>query len=88
MSGRANLKTSQTALSVTASAIAVAFPGRRMAEVKNTDASISVYVGASGVTSSTGHLLKAGESFVFEDFDGAIYAVAASSTPTVTVIEW
>lgn len=83
-------KTEQNALSTAAELVVAATGGRRRAvEIKNTDTSISVYLGqTSGVTSSTGHLVKAGESFVFEDYGGDIYAIAASGTPTVTIIYW
>ena len=57
--------------------------------IKNVHASISVYVGPSGVTSSTGFELKAGESVSLPNFSlagGNLYAVAASGTPDIHVI--
>ena len=84
-----SLTTGQNALSVTAEVVLAALPGRNFAEVKNADAVISVYLGKdSSVSSSTGHLLKAGEAFGFEAYSGAIWAIAASGTPTVTFVEW
>ena len=82
------LRANQNALSTSAEVVVPARPGRAFCEVKNTDAAINVYLGPSGVTSSDGHLLKPGEAFSFENYIGAVYAVAASGTPTVTVIEW
>lgn len=79
----------QNALSTTAEVIFAAKPDRLFCEVKNLDASITVYIGPTdAVTSSNGHALKAGESFAFENVIGAIYAIAASGTPTVSTIEW
>lgn len=79
----------QNALSTTAEVIFAAKADRLFAEVKNLDASITVYLGPTdAVTSSTGHALKAGESFAFENVIGAIYAIAASGTPTISTIEW
>lgn len=80
--------TTQNALSTTREVVIPANPGRHFAEVKNTDGAIAVYVGDSTVTTSTGHLLAAGEAFGFENYSGAIYAIAASGTPTITTIEW
>lgn len=81
--------TGQNALSTNAEVVLGTSPNRSFAEVKNTDASISVYLGKDAtVTSSNGHLLKAGEAFVFEGYTGPIWAVAASGTPTVTYMEW
>jgi hypothetical protein len=87
--GRASFRTAQNALSTTAELVAAAMPGRRTIEVKNSDASISIYVGyTDGVTTATGHLLAAGHSFLWEDYDGPIYAIAASGTPTITLLEY
>lgn len=83
------LSTTQNALSVTAEVVIAANQSRKAAEVKNVDTTIAVYLGDdSSVTSSNGHKLGPGEAFVFEDYAGAIWAVAASGTPTVTTIEW
>lgn len=82
------LATTQNALSTSAEIVLAANQSRSFCEVKNTDASISIYIGGPTVSTSTGHLLKPGEAFSAEDYSGAIYAVAASGTPTVTTIEW
>lgn len=83
------LTTTQNALSTSAEEVLAANSARLFAEVKNTDASISIYLGDdTNVTTGNGHLLKAGESFGFENYTGAIWAIAASATPTVTTIEW
>jgi hypothetical protein len=55
--------------------------------VRNTDASNPVYLGGSGVTSSTGFLLKAGESMTFNVVgDDSLYAIATGATVTVSIL--
>lgn len=81
--------TGQDTLSTSAELVVGANPHRLFAEVKNADNSISMYVGFdSALTTSNGHLLKAGEGFGFEHYTGPIYMIAASGTPTATYIEW
>jgi hypothetical protein len=58
--------------------------------LKNTDASIAVYLGPSTVTSSNGFKLGAGESISFDvtatqDLTD-LYVVAASGTPVLGVL--
>lgn len=79
------LTSGQVALSTTAASVATVSATRRAITVKNIDATISVYVGITGVTSSTGYLLKAGE-FVRIESGAAVFAVAASGTPSVAFI--
>jgi hypothetical protein len=51
---------------------------------RNTHASVSVYVGGSGVTSGTGLELKAGEVMTWELLPGeTLYAAAGSGTVVV-----
>lgn len=85
--GAPNFLTSQNALSGTAEEIFDARPTRTRAVVKNADGSVTVYVGSmSDVTSSTGIRLLAGESIALYT-SAAIYAIAASGTPTVDLLE-
>lgn len=85
--GAASLAATQNALSTTAEAIFAARPTRTRAVVKNIDSSITVYVGeADTVTSSTGMSLLAGESISLFT-TAAVYAIAASGTPTVALLE-
>lgn len=87
--GNDSLATLQNALSTAAELVLAKSPNRSFAEVKNADAAISVYLGKdSTVSASNGHLLKAGEAFVFSGYTGPIWAIAASGTPTVTAMEW
>lgn len=83
------IRTEQNALSTSAEMIFAANSGVKYREVKNTDDTIVVYIGPSGVTTSTGHALLPGESFGFEGQAAreAVYAIAASGTPTVTLFE-
>jgi hypothetical protein len=56
--------------------------------IRNTDTTNTVYLGASGVTSSTGFPLKAGETFVMDRNYAAIYGIcAAGLTATVAYFE-
>lgn len=75
--------TGQQPLSTTAVQVVPAGTSRQLAAiVRNQDAAISIYIGnTAGVTSTTGILLKAGESITINT-RAAIYAVAASGTPT------
>ena len=59
---------------------------RRAALVTNNDASTACFIGDASVTSSTGHKLAAGASLTIP-FTGAIYAITASSTITVSASE-
>lgn len=84
-----SMTTTQNALSTTAELVIAANTSRHFAEVKNLDTSITVYLGKdSSLTPANGHGLKAGESFGYDDYDGAIWAVAASGTPNISTIEW
>lgn len=85
----AALTHNQNALSVAAEVVVASNTARRFAEVKNADSAINVYLGKdTNVTAANGHLLRPGEAFGFEGYTGAIWAIAASGTPTVTFIEW
>lgn len=81
--GSFGFTTGQKALSTTAAEVTpVSGNGRQRAVIiRNHDAAISIYVGVAGVTSSTGILLKAGESITINT-RGAVFAVSASGTPT------
>lgn len=83
------LITGQNALSIAAEVVLAANGSRLFAEVTNDDATIKVYLGDDNtVTAANGHVLKPGASFSFEGYTGAIWAIAASGTPTVTFVEW
>jgi hypothetical protein len=88
-SSTAALTTAQAALSTSAAQVLAANSARVFAEVRSLDLSISIYLGKDNtVTAGNGHLLKAGEAFSFEGYTGAIWAIAASGTPSVSRIEW
>ena len=73
----------QQPLTTTARQIVSAGTSRqRCAIVRNQDATISIYIGYNAnVSSTTGILLKAGESITINT-RAAIYGVAASGAPT------
>lgn len=84
------IEASQTAISTSATQVAAARLGRVRVVVRNLDTSITVYVGASGVTTGEGFPLyggtPAGESVALFT-EAAVYAIAASGTPNIAVIE-
>jgi len=86
-SGAANLGTSQvTVSSSSATSLLAARATRRAALVTNNDSTISIYVGGASVATNTGHKLAAGNSITIP-YVGAIYAIAASGSPVVSVSE-
>lgn len=88
-SGRLTMITSQSALSTANVQVIAADPARQFVEVKNMDAAISVYIGPdSALTTANGYLLKAGESFALDRYNGAIFAIAASGTPNMSTVQW
>ena len=77
---------SQNALSTTAEEILDVRETRIGAVVHNTDTAITVYVGPQTVTSSNGFPLAPGASLSVS-VTGALWAVAASGTPTIAIFE-
>ena len=59
---------------------------RRHATIENRDAAIAVTVGAEGVTAGNGIVIAAGKSLDLYG-GGEVWAVAASGTPVVAVVE-
>lgn len=84
--GAANQANSQVATSTSAATLVIARPTRVGCLVKNTDATITVYIGKATVTSANGMPLKAGESVVVTA-QTLIQVIAASGTPTVAVFD-
>jgi hypothetical protein len=83
--GAANLATAQVNLNgATQVAIAAARPTRKSVVFQNLDAAITMYVGPTGVTSSTGVPIAAGGGRSFT-WAGQFFAVSASGTPTISV---
>lgn len=86
-SGAANLATGQvTVSSSTATQLLTVNATRRAALITNNDAAIAIYVGGASVSTTTGHKLAAGSSMSIP-FIGAIYAIAASGSPTASASE-
>ncbi len=85
--GAANFSNAQVVVSNSAATIVVpANATQRSAVLRNTDATITMYVGGSSVTSATGMPLKAGESIAI-DTTAAIYCRAASGSPVAAYIQ-
>lgn len=83
----ATLATDSHTLSTSASEILAENEARRSAIIQNIDASITVYVGVSGVTTGNGLKLKPGQSVTLDKAAGAaIYAIAASGTPELRTL--
>lgn len=80
-----SIATSQVTLSTAAQVVIAASTARRSVIVRNTDASISIYVGAAGVTTTTGMIVKAGEAVTINT-TAAIYAIAVSGTPVANTL--
>lgn len=89
----ASLAGSVLATAVTVGTSAVALPasplsGRRTLLVQS-DISNSayIYVGGSGVTSSTGIILTSGQTVALDVAGAAVYAIAGAASQTVRIIE-
>ncbi len=83
--GAATIVSGQVSVSTTGVLVA-ARTGRRSVIVKNTDTATTIYIGPSGVSSSTGMPLKAGES-TSVNTSAVLHAVSASGTVTVAYVE-
>lgn len=86
--GAATMTTGQATLSTSASQVVAANANRRFVEVTNNDAAIRVFVGNTGVLTTTGHLLLPGAAMSFEKMQAAIFCVAASGSPVVSYTEY
>ncbi len=88
--GSGSLAASQASIGTSATSIVAARTGAagtgRIAATLYNSGSATVYVGASGVTTSTGMPLPAGASITLNT-TAAIYGVAASGTQTIGVTE-
>lgn len=79
--------TGQIALSTTAAQLLPANSSRVSATICNLDASIVIFFGGSGVTTSTGQRLVAGQSHDVKT-KAAVYAIAVSGTPTGAYVDY
>lgn len=74
--------TGQAALTTTAAQIIATDTQSRVILIENLDATITIYVGPAGVTAATGKRILAGRVLPLTT-RAAIFAVAASGTPSV-----
>lgn len=85
--GASHFTATQATLSTEAEAIADVRDSRVRLLVKNNDESIAVYLGdALGVTANTGFALAGGESVALNT-TAEVFAIAASGTPVISVLE-
>lgn len=84
--GAANYANGQVTATTTAGTLKTATATRRSIMIKNTDAAITVYIGAATVTAANGVPLKAGESIAV-DTTALIQVISASGTPVVAYME-
>lgn len=77
-----NPTTSQVSVAATATQILAAYSAKTPREIKNISA-VTVFVGAAGVTTTTGHALLANEAFT-PWWTGAVFGIVATGTATVT----
>lgn len=83
-----SLAISQNALSTAAEKIISARSVGRRYVLRNVDASIVIYIGTTdAVTSSNGFPLKAAETLIIDNHNGEVWAIAASATPSVAIME-
>ena len=86
-SGAANFVPAQVAVSSSSATILAAVrPPRRGLLITNNDTAITIYLGGATVSTSNGHQLIAGASISIPTIV-AVYAIAASGTPTASVSE-
>jgi len=85
--GTANFATGQVALASTATQIVASRATRRSVTIVNLSTT-DMYIGASGVTTSTGQLLLGvkGAAITMEVV-GAVYGIVATGTPSVSFEE-
>jgi len=74
------------ALSTTATRVSLRNSSKIRTTIANAHASIVMWVGNSAVAANAGISLAAGQKVTLEGID-AVYVVAASGTPTATIIE-
>lgn len=86
-SGATNFAPSQvTVSSSSATQLLAVNATRRGAVITNMDVSIHIFIGGASVTTSTGHDLGPALSISIP-FTGAIYAIAASGSPSASASE-
>jgi hypothetical protein len=61
--------------------------GRESIVIQNVHASNDLYVGPSGVTTSSGVKVPAGQSITFDDYIGPVYGIASAASTDVRYLE-
>lgn len=83
--GGTDLSTGQVSVGTTATKICDAAPGARQTITIVNDSTVDVFLGGSGVTTSTGVLLAGtkGQTLTLS-FSGALYGIVGTGTETVS----
>lgn len=84
--GSPSYASNQVSSSTSSGALLAARSTRRSVKLKNTDESITVYIGSGTVTSSNGYPLLAGQEITLT-ITTAINVIAASGTPSIAYLE-
>jgi hypothetical protein len=75
-------------IGTSAAVIRVAKSGRKSIVIQNAHASQDLYVGTtSSVTTANGVKIPAGQSFSFDDYNGALYGIASGAATDVRYFE-
>lgn len=86
------LTTAQVSVDTTSGGVLIAAlnTSRKFLEITNTSTNANVYIGNTGLTTSTGHVISPGASFTIDTTicTAAIYGIVASSSITVTTMAW
>ena len=86
LTGAANTAFGQISVANTATSIVGARATRRGVLITNPSTSVTVYIGPSNVTTTTGQALLAGNSLSIPTV-GTVYGIVASGTQTITFVE-
>lgn len=85
--GGSSINTNQITVGATATLIVAARAGRQSVSITTTAATV-LYIGASGVTTTTGHYIAASAgATITVNTAAAVYGVVASGTLVVTFLE-
>ena len=86
----ASFSVGQVSVATTSTLIRAANTTRKFLEITNSSPIRDVYIGNTGVTITTGHIVPPGSSFIIDNAvcTAAFYGVAQGAAATVTYIEW
>lgn len=81
---------SQVTVAATATLLSAANPNRKYLSITNTDDTVNIFIGGSGVTTANGHAIPPGATQTFQGAitTAAVYGIVAASTEVATVLEF